>query len=144
MSAMIAASAAAAMFCSWSAARSFMTGDVSGSASTRPVSTNTSSSRAKRPNTPPQRGIFRGSGARVITPQTSAVLPVRGDGCRTYLHETRVEPVLSPTTVPGEAVGGEVLRGYLLILTSGTPKPANPATPVPADQPQPGRRGQPS
>jgi len=71
----------------------------------------------------------------VITPQTSADLPVRSDGCRTYLHENRAEPVLSPTTVPDKANQGEVLRGYLLILTSGTPKPANPATPVPADQP---------
>jgi len=53
-------------------------------------------------------------GGRVVTPQTSAVLLRGRDGCRTYLHENRVEPVLSPTTVPGEAIGGEVLRGYLL------------------------------
>jgi len=43
--------------------------------------------------------------------------------------------VLSPTTVPGKAVGGEVLRGYLLILTSGTLKP---------DQPSHGRPRQPA
>ena len=72
----------------------------------------------------------------VITPQTSAVLLWGRDGCRTYLHENRAKPVLSPTTVPGKAIHGEVLRGYLLILTSGTLKPANPATPVPVDQPK--------
>ena len=71
----------------------------------------------------------------MVTPQTSAVLLWGRDGCRTYLHENRVKPVLSPATVPGEAVGGEVLRGYLLILTSGTLKP---------DQPSHGRPRQPA